>query len=87
MNTSVPIPFLSSTNLDPRALLRMTAKESRAPYVHSRPQNPSFLGHVVRKRGRLQIKPSGSGDENALRAGSDCVSNGIEIAHLLIRDL
>ena len=36
--------------------------------VHSRPQNPSFLGHVVGKRGaatgRLQIKPSGSGDEN-----------------------
>ena len=35
---------------------------------HSRPQSPSFLGHVVGKRGaatgRLQIKPSGSGDEN-----------------------
>ena len=41
-------------------------------YRHSRPQSPSFLGHVVEKRGRglttgrLQIKPSGSGDENAL---------------------
>ena len=34
-----------------------------SPY-HSRPQSPSFLGHVLRKRGRLQIKPSGSGDEN-----------------------
>ena len=32
-------------------------------YSHSRPQSPSFLGHVV---GRLQIKPSGSGDENDL---------------------
>ena len=36
---------------------------------HSRPQSPSFLGHVVGKRGalatgRLQIKPSGSEDEN-----------------------
>ena len=32
--------------------------------AHSRPQSPSFLGHVVGKRGtgRLQIKPSGSGD-------------------------
>ena len=30
---------------------------------HSRPQSPSFLGHVV-LRGSLQIKPSGSGDEN-----------------------
>ena len=29
---------------------------------HSRPQSPSFLGHVVGKRGRLQIKSSGSGD-------------------------
>ena len=27
----------------------------------SRPQSPSFLVHVV---GKLQIKPSGSGDEN-----------------------
>ena len=27
-------------------------------FRHSRPQSPSFLGHVV---GRLQIKPSGSG--------------------------
>ena len=37
--------------------------------VHSRSQSPSFLGQVVRKRGatdRLQIKPSGSGDENAV---------------------
>ena len=36
---------------------------------HSCPQSPSFLDHVVGKRGalatgRLQIKPSGSGDEN-----------------------
>ena len=30
---------------------------------HFRPQSPSFLGHVVTK-GSLQIKPSGSGDEN-----------------------
>ena len=37
---------------------------------HSRPQSPSFLGHVVGKRGvgRLQIKPSGSGDENEDRS-------------------
>ena len=27
---------------------------------------PVVLGHVVGKRGRLQIKPSGSGDENVL---------------------
>ena len=32
--------------------------------AHSRPQSPSFLGHVVGKRRRLQIKLSGSGDEN-----------------------
>ena len=34
--------------------------------VHSRPQSPSFLGHVDFKRGAgsLQIKPSDSGDEN-----------------------
>ena len=32
--------------------------------LHSRPQSPSFLGHVVGKR--LQIKPSGSGDENVI---------------------
>ena len=35
---------------------------------HSCPQRGSFLGHVVLKRGAatssLQIKPSGSGDEN-----------------------
>ena len=36
---------------------------------HSRPESPSFLGHMVGKRGalatrRLQIKPSGSGEEN-----------------------
>ena len=39
---------------------------------HSRPQSPSFLGQVVGNEGlavrlatgRLQIKPSGSGDEN-----------------------
>ena len=31
---------------------------------HSRPQSPSFLGHVVLKRGRLLIKPSGFGHEN-----------------------
>ena len=30
---------------------------------HSRPQSPSFLGHWF-VTGRLQIKPSGSGDEN-----------------------
>ena len=29
-------------------------------------QSPSFLGHVVGKRGWLQIKPSGSGDENGI---------------------
>ena len=34
--------------------------ERQGPY-HSRPQRPSFLGHVV-----LQIKLSGSGDENGL---------------------
>ena len=31
--------------------------------MHSRPQSPSFLGHVV--------KPSGSGDENRMYA-EDC---------------
>ena len=40
--------------------------------AHSRPQSPSFLGHVVGKRGRLQIKPSGSGDENG---------RGVNICH------
>ena len=39
---------------------------------HSRPQSPSFLGHVVGKRGRLQIKSSGSGDGNGRRR--DCFS-------------
>ena len=37
--------------------------------LHSRPQSPSFLGHVVLKRGctgSLQIKPSGFGDENEI---------------------
>ena len=38
---------------------------SPLPYLHSRPQSPSLLGHVVGKR-RLQIKPTSSGDENAL---------------------
>ena len=36
---------------------------------HSRPQSPSFLGHVVGKR--LQIKPSGSGDENGMEASEE----------------
>ena len=47
--------------------------------IHSRPQSPSFLGHVVGKRGaleacptdRLQIKPSGSGDENGSNPDDD----------------
>ena len=33
--------------------------EAQIARFHSRPQSPSFLGHVVGK-----IKPSGSGDEN-----------------------
>ena len=41
---------------------------SRMWAEHSRRQSPSFVRHVVGKRwaatGRLQIKPSGSGDEN-----------------------
>ena len=54
-----------------------TPSEMRAASLqlaHSRPQSPSFLGHVVGKRGvtngqtgRLQIKPSAFGDENAAR--------------------
>ena len=46
--------------------------------MHSRPQSPSFLGHVVGIKplvvltgGRLQIKPSGSGDENDLNGKRD----------------
>ena len=39
------------------------------------PQSPSFLGHVVGKRGRLQIKPSGSGDENAFKLINKYVMN------------
>ena len=46
--------------------------QGKPVWGHSRPQSPSFLGHVVGKRGaatgRLQIKPSGSGDENGWRA-------------------
>ena len=41
--------------------------------IHSRPQNPSLLGHVVGKRSRLQIKPSGSGDENGLYPSHDAL--------------
>ena len=45
----------------------VTAQKScHRSFHHSRPQSPSFLGHVVGKRGRLQIKPSSSGDENVL---------------------
>ena len=33
---------------------------SKLVLTHSRPQSPSFLGHVVR------IKPRGSGDENGV---------------------
>ena len=47
---------------------------------HSRPQSPSFLGHVVLK----QIKPSGSGDENG--AAQDSLnlakSGGIRYSYL-----
>ena len=45
---------------------------------HSRPQSPSFLSHVVGKRratGRLQIKPSGSGDENEQRTNNKFISH------------
>ena len=41
-------------------VLSFCDRESAKP-PHSRPQSPSFLGHVVGKRVRLQIKPSGSG--------------------------
>ena len=43
---------------------------------HSRPQSPSFLGHVV----GLQIKPSGSGDENGViqnRKHSACATRPV----------
>ena len=54
-----------------RSHTRVTRKSRRncEGALHSRPQSPSpsFLCHVVRKRGRLQIKPSGSGDENGAR--------------------
>ena len=43
-------------------------------FCHSRPQSPSFLGHVVRN-GRLQIKPSGSGDENGLLPADLCTDH------------
>ena len=43
----------------------LTADSDEKDWDHSRPQSPSFLGHVVGKR--LQIKSSGSGDENGLR--------------------
>ena len=56
-------------------------QSDHSPRTHSRPQSPSFLGHVVGKRGVgytgytgwLQIKPSGSGDENGARSASFCV--------------
>ena len=47
----------------------------RAKPPHSRPQSPSFLGHVLGKRGRLQIKPSGSGDENEASLNKDNSAN------------
>ena len=47
----------------------------RAKPPHSRPQSPSFLGHVVGKRGQLQIKPSGSGDENEASLNKDNSAN------------
>ena len=39
---------------------RMSGLDVFSGVSHSRPQSPSFLGLL----GRLQIKPSGSGDEN-----------------------
>ena len=41
------------------ACAQLARLHKMAPSCHSRPQSPSFLGHV-------EIKPSGSGDENAL---------------------
>ena len=54
-------------------------KKNLVAAIHSCPQSPSFLGHVVGKRGaleacptdRLQIKPSGSGDENGSNPDDD----------------
>ena len=42
---------------------RLLSDSGVRDFVHSRPQSPSFLGHVV----GIQIRPSGSGDENGLR--------------------
>ena len=55
-------------------VLSFCDRESAKP-PHSRPQSPSFLGHVVGKRGRLQIKPSGSGDENEASLNTDNSAN------------
>ena len=68
-----------------------------ASVCHSRPQSPPFLGHVVGKRGvtgRLQIKPSGSGDENVrLHTLSSCccallgvVAQSLKSVKLLARE-
>ena len=56
-----PLPINQLQGNDRQKLIRSLTKTRT---THSRPQSPSFLGHVVGKRGRLQIKPSGSGDEN-----------------------
>ena len=56
-----PLPINQLQENDRQKLIRSLTKTRT---THSRPQSPSFLGHVVGKRGRLQIKPSGSGDEN-----------------------
>ena len=50
--------------------------------LHSRPQSSSFLGHVVGKR--LQIKPSGSGDENVIFSSLEALARSRDIyANLL----
>ena len=43
--------------------MRLRRIDAQIAQGHSRPQSPSFLS-----RGRLQIKPSGSGDENGSRS-------------------
>ena len=50
--------------------MRFSALLLKAGFSHSRPQSPSFLG-------RLQIKPSGSGDENGLFC--DCVRECVRV--------
>ena len=54
-----------SKGVTPRKLARIAimpkncALLQRIPHAHSRPQSPSFLGHVVGKRGALEAAVTG----------------------------